>query len=272
MEKVKGIIFENKKLNVFWVNRYIKFIYSCDKSNDQRIGVFEKHHILPASLFPDYKKENFNIVKLTPRQHYIAHWILAKLFGGSQWFSFNMMKRYGGKSVLYEYSRKYQKEQISISNTGRIKSEKNKQGISKRTKNTVVVKDKHGNRFRVSCDDERYISGEFVFYRTGSKHKEKTIEQMVKNNKIRGKTLFIDPNGKSIYLEKEIGVELGLASGLPETTKSKLSKTFSESCWVTEKETGKHRRIKKNDFDETVHIKGRLGFKGFEIINNRRKL
>lgn len=43
----------------------------------------EKHHILPRSLGGGDDPEN--LVILTGREHYLAHWLLAKIHGGSQW-------------------------------------------------------------------------------------------------------------------------------------------------------------------------------------------
>ena len=39
----------------------------------------QKHHILPKSLYPQYKNTKTNIVKLTYREHYICHWLLTKI-------------------------------------------------------------------------------------------------------------------------------------------------------------------------------------------------
>ena len=41
---------------------------------------FQKHHIKPRSLFPDLIRDKNNIVKLTYREHYIAHWLLTKIY------------------------------------------------------------------------------------------------------------------------------------------------------------------------------------------------
>lgn len=46
---------------------------------------FERHHIVPKSLGGDDKE--YNIIKLTPEDHYFAHLCLAKIYGGSQWSS-----------------------------------------------------------------------------------------------------------------------------------------------------------------------------------------
>lgn len=88
-------LLSNKPHNSHYLNRYLKFIEACkltEKSN-QRI---ENHHILPSSsdLFPEYKSFKefpWNKVKLTIRQHFIAHLLLSKTFGGKQIQAFFLM-------------------------------------------------------------------------------------------------------------------------------------------------------------------------------------
>ena len=101
--------------NEFFVNRYLKLLEYCSIVNDNTKDVyFEKHHILPKSIWPEYDKCNDNIIKLTARQHYIAHYILSKMFVGKNnskmCFAFSFMissnsnyKRY--TSHLYELSK-----------------------------------------------------------------------------------------------------------------------------------------------------------------------
>lgn len=65
--------------------RYIKFIHNCKVKNENFQNITENHHICPKAkdMFPEYKsfKENpWNLAKLTPRQHYIAHTLLWKAF------------------------------------------------------------------------------------------------------------------------------------------------------------------------------------------------
>jgi|694.fasta_scaffold140947_1 hypothetical protein len=46
---------------------------------------YERHHIIPRSM--NGNDEPPNLVNLTFKEHYIAHLLLAKIFGGTQWFS-----------------------------------------------------------------------------------------------------------------------------------------------------------------------------------------
>lgn len=45
----------------------------CSK---QHTGAGEKHHVLPVSMFPEYRRAKWNIVKLTYQDHYKVHEIL----------------------------------------------------------------------------------------------------------------------------------------------------------------------------------------------------
>lgn len=63
----------------FLENKYTKWYLSL-VSKDSTADYVEKHHILPKSLFPDYAKCKWNIVKLSARQHFIAHILLYKMF------------------------------------------------------------------------------------------------------------------------------------------------------------------------------------------------
>lgn len=77
-------------------NRYHKFI---DRLRNQVVdGYCEKHHILPRSL--GGSDDPSNIICLTVRQHYVAHWMLWKAYGGAMAVAFDYMsgiKRYGSR-------------------------------------------------------------------------------------------------------------------------------------------------------------------------------
>jgi rubrerythrin len=82
---------------------------------------FEKHHIIPRSLGGDNSKEN--IVALTAREHFIAHLLLAKIYGGGMWHAAHMMsnmKRYSNRD--YENVRKEHAKRVSEKQKGKILS------------------------------------------------------------------------------------------------------------------------------------------------------
>lgn len=62
------------------VKRYVNLIENFSIPSDYE-GVVHKHHILPSSLFPRYSSltnNTWNCKKVTLRQHFILHWVLAK--------------------------------------------------------------------------------------------------------------------------------------------------------------------------------------------------
>lgn len=101
-------------VNQHYYSRYQKFIASLQ---GQRIdGYYELHHIVPRSLGGNDNKSN--LVALTARQHYVAHWMLARAMGGSAARAFFMMSnfgRYGSvNSTTYEKARKEYSKLVSI--------------------------------------------------------------------------------------------------------------------------------------------------------------
>jgi hypothetical protein len=193
-----------------FLNRYIRLIDEYQKRPTPFEGEF--HHIVPTCIGGTDDKDN--IIKLGYREHYIAHYILAKAFSyKGLWFAFNCMRRVcASKSVLYEAARKHISKAISELNTGKKHDKKFRDEVSKRFTGKVTVKDRLGVTSLVSCNDSRYISGELVYYRTGSKHKKSTLEKMVKNSGVVGKKEYHDKNKKSYYLsehESKDGFTLG---------------------------------------------------------------
>jgi hypothetical protein len=237
----------------FW-KRYVKLIeHRIINPVDEDC---EKHHIIPRSIGGSDQPQN--IVNLKYREHYIAHYILAKSLDCDKlWFAFTMMQRISnGKSVLYEAARKYVSAAVSKSNTGRIRSQAAKEIMSRDRKNKVVVKDVYGNMHRVPIDDPKYLSGEYIFYRTGTKHKLSTIEKMQKNG-LRGRRMFYrTATGEWGFLKAgeklPVGCEMGCG---PKYRKIMVSRKWG--AWYNNPMTGESRRIKDNETVPPDFVKGR---------------
>ena len=80
-------------------------------------GYFEVHHIIPKSL--GGTNDQSNLVKLTAREHFIAHCLLARIHGGTQWYSILRMRN----KDKYFNSRLYE---TAKSNWGKVASERYK--------------------------------------------------------------------------------------------------------------------------------------------------
>lgn len=132
-EKVLNILLEkcNTVKQKFYINRYVNYLEACEKRNRLKlIGKFEKHHICPKSktMFPQYKsfKHNpWNKIILTLKQHYNAHYLLAKAFGGSMWVTLNWFKRFENLGLLsISNSKRYEEAKIKSGNFVRENSKK----------------------------------------------------------------------------------------------------------------------------------------------------
>lgn len=79
--------FVTKNHSSHYLARYLNFIERCMFANSHadELGYTELHHVLPRAkrLFPEFGNLTENVwngVRLTPRQHFLAHWMLAKIF------------------------------------------------------------------------------------------------------------------------------------------------------------------------------------------------
>lgn len=72
--------------------RHIYMIIITKAKEEMRLGLrkkengnyYEKHHILPKSLFPLWTKRKSNLVLLTAREHFFCHQLLTKIFPSRQ--------------------------------------------------------------------------------------------------------------------------------------------------------------------------------------------
>lgn len=94
-------------------NRYQRFIGSLRGQSVDGYG--EVHHIVPRSLGGSDDADN--LIRLTARQHYIAHWMLARALGGSAARAFFMMSNFGKygqvNSTTYQIARKEYADRVS---------------------------------------------------------------------------------------------------------------------------------------------------------------
>lgn len=124
---------------MFMKNRYEKFIKSRPQRVKKRNDGLEVHHIIPKSIAPSIAKDPTNLIALTTREHYLAHWMLAKIYQGKMWFAFNQMRRGGIKTgALYGLARKHISKEISKNNSGRVHPH-SEETIAKMISNNGIV-------------------------------------------------------------------------------------------------------------------------------------
>ena len=67
-----------------WRNVYIHIINNAKSRKIKDDEIYEIHHILPRSLFPNWKNKASNKVYLTLREHYFVHELLVKIYPSEQ--------------------------------------------------------------------------------------------------------------------------------------------------------------------------------------------
>lgn len=173
-------ILSSKPHNAHYLLRYWKFIQSCAEQNkniDPSVYT-ERHHICPKSsdLFPElnsFKQHPWNCAILTYRQHYIAHWILWKAYGGKQMvaFSYICLERPN------QFNRTHSK--LNSRTAAKLKMEFHiLAGINSRGKATYV--DKNGINVYCYTNDPRIISGELIHVLKGKFGRKLTPEHVEK--------------------------------------------------------------------------------------------
>lgn len=90
-------LYDIEQIDKSKLREYVNFIESCKYK--ELPDYTESHHILPKSLFPDFRNDKNNIIKLSPEDHYKAHAILAELYGGGMLNAFNLMRSRLGMSA-----------------------------------------------------------------------------------------------------------------------------------------------------------------------------
>lgn len=105
---------------MFLENKYAKWYYNiCSKQYE---GIVEQHHIIPRSLGGTNEKNN--LVNLSPKAHFICHWLLTKMVKSTahkqkMYYAFNFMllkpkdlkkRRYYPCSRIYEIAKIFLKE------------------------------------------------------------------------------------------------------------------------------------------------------------------
>lgn len=92
--------------NTHYLDRYLSLVSQShlEKYDGDTI---HRHHIMPRSLFPQYEKEKWNIIEISPRLHFILHWCLHYAMKGSMSFAYFQMcihPKYNFKITSSQYA------------------------------------------------------------------------------------------------------------------------------------------------------------------------
>lgn len=147
-------ILSSKDHNPHYLNRYFKFIQTCQETNDLNDDsiYYENHHICPKAndLFPEYvdiKKHPWNSVYLTFRQHLIAHVLLWKAYGKSQAIALDcMLGKFNSNYNISSLRNRVVPSSYLIRYLEKVKLESNKERGKYHTGKATYI-DSNGNKY-----------------------------------------------------------------------------------------------------------------------------
>ena len=269
---IRHFISSNLIKNTHYFNRYVKFIrYYAEKypnSTKSELGAYERHHILPVAVFPEFSKEFSNTILLPVKAHYIAHFLLYKSINHvSCVYAFNQMRRISvrlgkPKCRLYAAVRLDFAKRISENNSGRPMTDAHKKRISARTKGTNSYRNNTTGeikRFAINKNPENWTPFQ--------KGRVRTIESKQQlGDKIRGRILQYHPITKDVKFVREILFEY--IKGVPPWFKTSRDK-LTGYTWLYNENTGEVMRTNiEHGIPEGFVVGRKYHNKGFEKINN----
>ncbi len=222
--------------NIHHLNRYFNFIEGCRNANENldKSIYTEGHHICPASVFPEYKdlkKFNWNRVKLTARQHIVAHLILRRVYGKSQeraLFSMISGTNCSGRKeeiIRGRYRTKYWAKLREEHSTWR--------------KGKATYIDSEGNKFFLETSDPLINELSLVGNNKGMTHSEESKQRMISTK-------------ERVHLYRGLEI-LYLLTRDEDVIQQKLSEGFSfekdEEIFLQQR---KENKIKKNEHQSEV--------------------
>jgi group I intron endonuclease len=243
------------------LNRYKNFILTRPERKFKLKSGLVRHHICPISFGADksFSKESWNIIVLTEREHFIAHLILYKCYGGKMvhafWnFQFKNTTTYykGINSRQYKKLREEYCIRCSINSKGHSLNQEAKEKISKKLINNKnglgkkkSIKEKENLRIlhldknnffygKIYTEEEKQKIKEQVkgsknpFY--NKKHSTKTKLLMSLNNGMKRKVLCIDTN-EIFDSVTDASNKMGITISSISKCCLKRQKTAGKLCW-----------------------------------------
>ena len=151
------------KANTHYLAKYEKFISSIKQKGKRSLAYSEFHHVVPRCIGGTDSLEN--LIELTAREHFVAHWLLWKTYDKNVKLSFAFWsmcclpsagRDYFEKiSNYFKNSKIYEKLKIEIANE-----------TSKYNKNKVYVFDSDLNKL-ICLTKKQYKKSSLKFHTTG---------------------------------------------------------------------------------------------------------
>jgi hypothetical protein len=235
-------ILTSKPHNSHYLNRYFKFILWCQQ-NPTFEEYTENHHICPKAddLFSEYasfKDYSWNCVTLSNKQHFIAHVMLWKAYGGSQATAIDKMMGSFNSDTNPKLSNRHVPTALSIRYAVKAREESRKNHSAKISGKSVYI-DSNNVRYFINRDDNRISELGLISINA---NREVTSARLDANQKLSdywtNRMRYMDQNGSyhGSYLKDDpIIKELNL---VPLRTQSQIDQNASRTALATEARIG----------------------------------
>lgn len=120
--------------------KIISYAKSQNRTKDDG-NYYERHHILPKSLFPNWRLRKSNIVLLTPREHFFVHQLLTKIYPCSEMIYAYFLMSHNGKYRVTSRDYEKSKQLMGIEKKSQIFSEEHRRKISQSLKGRKITWD-----------------------------------------------------------------------------------------------------------------------------------
>jgi hypothetical protein len=152
-------------------------------------------------MYPEYSKESWNIVGLTPRQHYLAHWMTFKIFR-------NQSQSYAFRCFAKGRSNKYQNREPSKLHDFIMRMTRKE--VSEFNRGKAVYYKEDGTKIVCSTNDPNVLSGLYVSTTKGRSSGKRSDEWKYKHSLIIARTKSRNMNRQVnlYFLENKITVLL----------------------------------------------------------------
>lgn len=266
------------------ISRYLSMIGRM-RSLELLESAKELHHILPKAtdMFPEYANINlhcWNGIRVSPVHHFMLHLILAKMLGGSQLLSIQIMRRcispYGrGSSAINRWKTKIL-ELIKQVNLGRKHPPEFGEKVSKRIIGTSIYRPKdfklNDGNIRLPITSTLVKSGEYIPAQTGRRHSIETRNKIGRPNRIS----YFNPETMEIkFIMPGDDVPLGFIEGVPAGSRDYVTERLGGTSWYHDS-LGENYRLRSDDplKSNLLLVPGRSNFSniGFDIINKSGKM
>jgi hypothetical protein len=205
-----------------------KFAHHSKESARSAYGYSEAHHVIPKCV--GGTDDESNIVHLPAKAHFIAHYLLVKLYPDSQglWGAFNLMSGQSSKQHQRDYYVSARVYELCKKNLSRL-------GLSEDAKKKISAT---LTGRKISEEHKRNM----IAARIGTKRSEETKQRMREAHKRRAEHYVVSEETRSKMRAKKVG------KNLTEEQRAKIGvgnkgKTVTEETKQKMREAWKRRKV-----------------------------